>query len=463
VFNDWNIPVIILNLFSEEIIDRNRHFAILRSIFVYINSKSERITKTRNILLNDDSVAAIVVQEMVQKAHDISYRSIKKDNLFPLFVFKWRDEDIEDTNSIFTVDEVFNWIDFYFIESYKNTEPKNLVKHSLEKLFLDSEISIVPSQEFIPMNLTEEIRELVCTESGIVYSISNIFTSLKPFADYINAVNNELSSSYPYGSQMVQYGKKLSTSDYLYEKIQPEYNRILKLCSDQKESIPKLLRRDVGMRAVVFSFSELIRIKDEILGTNTSSPLNSIKINLLELSNLFSIVLNEIIEDDWFTNSSEKINLLQNIVYDSEDINDNYRIEKIKSSLGALIVVIILEYLDVLKNCNNKLCHDNPYLKTLVNCITIQEDKKQIYYSKLTDTCKRSYRKIHRSKYNNGEPALVSEFNTYKAHKDTTTPKKHAEVLNGFLDQIALHAAELQINLIKQSVENYLSSRKIKQ
>ena len=110
---------------------------LLFEFFIYINNKSQKINKAREILLDNEDINSVAVQELVQTAHD---NDIDKDenqtidiSSVPLVIFDWRGEEkhgrpIKGPASIFSVEEVKGWCKEYFLGDIKQKNSEILSK-----------------------------------------------------------------------------------------------------------------------------------------------------------------------------------------------------------------------------------------------------------------------------------------------------------------------------------------------
>jgi hypothetical protein len=123
------------------------------------------------------------------------------------------------------------------------------------------------------------------------------------------------------------------------DAVEAEYSHLCSSFSSIKEdSIPRLLSRDIGIRAIWSSFSILKEETDDYSGTTKDWK---------EFSKWYVGLVNQVIEDDWFEsfedNSKDNIKFLTHIAFSPSGQIINYKPSAVDKGLGAFVSMLILK------------------------------------------------------------------------------------------------------------------------
>jgi hypothetical protein len=345
-----SIPVVILGFSKfEEGPETPELLDVVRSTFVYINSKAQKINESRRILLDDESVNCVCTQEVVQYAHSNDqkdFEELEKDKM-PLMMVDWRGEEKEGKpqpipSSIFSVRDIKDWLHEYILGD-PETE-REVSRYIIPRLFLDDEVpsfnvSNFPLSHIDSKTVRENFKEYLLP--SVMYVLQNI----APFKKYISELRGlqgksieDAGSAARHAFKWVCFGK--SSFDTLNrDAVEVEYSHLCSKFSDIKEdNIPRLLSRDIGIRAIWSSFSILKEEVDDF--SNTTK-------NWKEFSKWYVELVNQVIEDDWFEsfedNPKANIKFLTHIAFSPSGQIINYKPSAVDKGLGALISMLILK------------------------------------------------------------------------------------------------------------------------
>ena len=355
VLESMSIPVVILGFTkysndaeSPDLLD------VVRNTFVYINSKSQKINESRRILLDDESINCICTQEVVQYAHtndQADFEDIDTHTL-PLMMIDWRAEEKEGRpqplpSSIFSVQDIHDWM-HEFILGNPNSE-NDVKKKIIPRLSLDHETPSFNFSNFPLIHLDSDTAR-GRFKKHLLPAVVNVLESIDPYQNYISELRNLEKSSIDQADTVarhafnwIKFGKS-SAATLNRDAIENEYNRLCSRFGSLKEdNIPRLLTRDIGIRAIWSSFSFL---KDELDNYKNKTH------DWLEFSNWYIGLVNEVIEDGWFKSyedlqddaqASNILKFLTYIAYATSGNVINYKPSAVNNGLGSLVVMLILK------------------------------------------------------------------------------------------------------------------------
>ena len=345
-----SIPVVILGFSKfEEGPETPELLDVVRSTFVYINSKAQKINESRRILLDDESVNCVCTQEVVQFAHSNDqkdFEELEKDKM-PLMMVDWRGEEKEGKpqpipSSIFSVRDIKDWLHEYILGD-PETE-REVSRYIIPRLYLDDEvpsfnISNFPLSHIDSKTVRENFKEYLLP--SVMYVLQNIAPYQKYIFELRELQRRSIEDSGPaarHAFKWVCFGR--SGSETLNrDAVEAEYSHLCSSFSSIKEdSIPKLLSRDIGIRAIWSSFSNLKEETDDFNGATK---------NWKEFSKWYVGLVNQVIKDNWFEsfedNSTDNIKFLTHIAFSPSGQIINYKPSAVDKGLGALISMLILK------------------------------------------------------------------------------------------------------------------------
>jgi len=345
-----SIPVVILGFSKfEEGPETPELLDVVRSTFVYINSKAQKINESRRILLDDESVNCVCTQEVVQFAHSNDqkdFEELDKDKM-PLMMVDWRGEEKEGKpqpipSSIFSVRDIKDWLHEYILGD-PETE-REVSRYIIPRLLLDDEvpsfnISNFPLSHIDSKTVRENFKEYLLP--SVMYVLQNITPYQKYISELRGLQRKSIEDAGPtarHAFKWVCFGK--SSFDTLNrDAVEAEYSHLCSKFSDIKEdNIPRLLSRDIGIRAIWSSFSILKEETDDFSGATK---------NWIDFSKWYVELVNQVVEDNWFEsfedNSQGNIKFLTHIAFSPSGQIINYKPSAVDKGLGVFIAMLILK------------------------------------------------------------------------------------------------------------------------
>jgi hypothetical protein len=400
VFDDWKIPAVILVVHKEEDVKTPDLLEVVRGVFIDINDKNQQLTKARKIILNDAAHVDVLCQELIEYSH-----SDKNPKRLPLFFFDWRGENDEAQTPVtflIGIEELNNLLVAYF--DFSEDKSKGLkLPNWLLKLGL-------PNEE-LNYDTNNQLRNYV--NNDFVPAFHSFFMELKYVQIYLSEIGKKIKGTE--GDYFINREKYGDSADYfdadMHEKIS-DYKLLVK---DEIKpiSIPYFLNLDIGLRAIVYCYSQKnIFEKVYNLLNNKNSDYTWMK-----HASFIAGLINAIISDNWFEKdkfSKDQKNLMSNLVYANSGQIINYRMEDVEKGFGALIVRI----------CINKSGIDEslPMINEIIENLT----------DLLLDTFKKDLRKQVRANVAptfNGTQKELNEEIKIRTEKEV---KKKAKILNDY-------------------------------
>ena len=340
-FRTWRIPVVVVSFRAGT--DQDEPPSVLdvvRNIFVYINTQAQKVNRTRQILLSDESVNAVCTQELVQLAHanDLAPFSERIHGRLPLLFYDWRGEESEMQRAhtpaaVKNIEEIHDWFEYYILgEDFSDRQEVALgidPAHRLHDAFHDKVLNHSDSKQ---------LRELARQE--VLPAVTYLLENFKPYRLYVTALR-ELEKKY----------EGLEESDlarYAFDELRFGTNRapepvkldVEKLLVGLKEEIENLksewlhspIHLDIGMRGIVCAFGNL----HSIFG----------RPEWIEYAEWFVKALNGLYDDGWLDlrRRTQQRALMQHIVEDHNETVVNYRLEDAESALGAYLQLLTTAY-----------------------------------------------------------------------------------------------------------------------
>jgi hypothetical protein len=380
-FNDWKIPVTILNIFK---VDPSANTAslleIVRKTFVYINSKSEKINFAREILLNDESVNYICTQELVQYTHenDILPFAQRNQSILPLMFFDWQgkvydNKGVEAPVSIMSIEEINFWFEEYLLGEDGSLDQKNELELVDLVPPLDSFGKDVALSHEDAHRVRSQFRQVMLP--GLLHLIQNF----SPYKNYITGCRSieedaiRRSDNAQHAFMKLRFGSYNAPPDQRYS-VEAECDNLKAKFQDLKKNIPSLIRMDVGMRGIIYTFGQSKLEFQSIKETVTS---------WLDYSKVYITEVNKIYEEGWFVHyddlNIDKKKILTYLVYDDAGGIINYKISQAKDGLGPLLLILVF--------------------KKLLNAGLIDDDDFTYIWGEYANTLRKAYEKGLRKHY----------------------------------------------------------------
>ena len=343
-FEDWKIPVVILNIFK---VDKTKKVAslleIVRKTFVYINTKSERINRAREIMLNDESVNSIATQELIEYSHKNDLKELDKrdNNIIPLIFYDWQGKvinkkQIEGPASLKSIEEIYSWFKEYLLgEDGDQTQAKELCLTDLTPP-LDGYGPKESLSHEDAKRIRVQFNDIV--QPGLMYLLQN-FEPYKKYIDKCRQIEIEAirrSDNAKHAFMKLRFGTHNADPDQ-DQMVKEEFNNLVEKFSELKNnSIDLIIRQDIGMRGIIYSFAES---KERLITFRNKS------IDWLSFSKEFTSIINEIYSKKWFKKyddlSAKHREILTHLIFDESGSIINYKLQQSKDALGSLIVIMV--------------------------------------------------------------------------------------------------------------------------
>jgi hypothetical protein len=421
-FSDWKIPVVILTIFQvDESQTPPSLLDMVRRIFVYINSKAKSINRSRELLLNDESVNSICVQEIISLVHkndniDISTR---KNDLLPLILFDWQGKVINHQRlvapaALFSVEEIVSWFHEYFLGPDGSKKQKN------ELELLDLIPPITEYDDKTVLSYSDSIRIRGQVNKILIPGVLNFLNHFSPFKKYIKEcrkLEKELTSADTSGIVQHAFFKLRfgthNAGDEVNEKISEKFSEISDKFKKLKEnSFDWLLTTDLGMRSLMYAFSKSREIYQDVKEDSISWIDFSI-----EYTEIMNVVYATGIFKKYNDLSKEHKGILEHLCYDGGVINSNYKVENVKDGLGTLLVLM--------------------FFTEMWKKDKISEDHLTEVWSDCSDLLQKSYQKGEKKKVRSAESdawtGSIKAFTTHVKQKAEKNASKRIEKLESFL------------------------------
>jgi len=344
----WQIPVVILGIFRADSVPAHEPASLLeivRTTFVYINSRAEEVNEARRILLDDERVQAVCTQELVQASHcndclPTAERSIKK---LPLMFFDWRGQvrwkkgegiDVSAPGSVLSISEVFNCLDEYVLGDTPNTVLQlEDLDPPMSENYLENGV--------LNQKDTARIRDRF---NHVLYpGLSSLLEGFAPFSTYVQRVRaletHEASQSEAsvhafqklrFGSHQAPPGQMSKLADESYDKVIDQLGVLRKDCFDE------LVDREIGLRAIISAFARLKTLRDSFAGQTLSWANHA---------EWFIPKLNKVYQDGWFKDfnalRADQRKALTHVCFDASGSIVNYKLTDVPKGLGALLALLI--------------------------------------------------------------------------------------------------------------------------
>ena len=344
---EWRIPCVILGIFKAKETGKTEGvLEIVRKTFVYINSYAEIVNASRKILLNDESVNALCTQELIQACHsnDVQKLEDRDESKLPLIFFDWRGETsdnriVRGPAAVKTIVEIHDW----FLEFLLGDDGGERQETVLE---LDD---VVPPLESFARDKQLTHRDALKVRNQyrktLAPGLVSFLENFSPYKDYIaqcRAIEREANekSDLAAGAFMkLRFGSCQASEDVLplvLEKYDDLVGRFEEL---KNSSFPELLSREIGMRGVMYAFSESQEHFDRLRGEVATWE---------EYAEWFCKAMNAIHEEGWFESydalGKEKRKLMTHIAFDGAGAIVNYKFNDIRNALGTLLVLFTFHY-----------------------------------------------------------------------------------------------------------------------
>lgn len=416
-FLSWSIPVV---LFSLRVMDaserRSTVLDVIRNIFVYINTQAKTPNASRQILLSDESVNDVCAQELLEYSHenDVKDYEHRVQDRLPLLVYDWRGEErggrqIKVPGSLKSIVEVRDWFEIYILGEDFSAEQKAALGiqpvDPLHEAFAIKHLSIHNSQE-----LRRLFRE------NVLPGISHLLEAYTPIKEYVKKLRgieqeyNQRSDIARYAFHLLRFGTHTGGSS-IEKEIKAVYNDILEDITDAITGLPDLLRKDIGMRGVIYSFGEMRKYYANMIDGSAT---------WVEYSKWFTDALNQSYGVGWLSHKKEKRRneLLLHVTHDHNETTINYRLDHAADALGAFMCLLVGAF--AIRDKDKDVFAQ------------LMEEKIERLYGTLLRGYKKEVRLLLKEDYPNGGKELND------AVKEVATDKveKHVQKLTNYLNKV---------------------------
>ena len=333
----WSIPAVIMCVVRESTAGHNHRVSYLdvaRSVFVYINTQARTPSRARQILLNDESPAAIIAQEFVQYSHEANIDDIGH---FPMSALRWRDgseASIGEKHKLLQLAEVYDLLEELMLGDRRGGH-----RAAAARLLAPLDSDGVRLQELLvvtSLNADEahEFRDLV--RESFVPAISALAVGLTPFrehAQHVRVIEKRLLADGERGSAALHAIRIGGAGDW---RNRPDVAQlVVKSVADMEKSvraIPELLRHDIGLRGVVSGFMQVLPLLREFEGDD---------VKFHSLVDLYFKGLNARLAEGWLVGVNERmVRHLRHVTRKESGAVSNYRLDDVADALGALCAAI---------------------------------------------------------------------------------------------------------------------------
>jgi hypothetical protein len=388
--DNWQIPVVILGIFRADNEPEHKPptlLEVIRTTFVYINTRAEEINEARRILLDDEEVEAVCTQELVQASHknDCSEPGALDQRKIPLMLIDWRGQmkweessgtsrDVSAPGSLLSIVEIYQWMKEYIFEAI---EPKIALN------FADLHPPLTDTYfESFKLSHTDAAQVRRQFQSIVAPGLSHLLENFVPFERYIKSVrglerDKQKVPFHPFAFQRLRFGRdNPSLTPAEVNGANAAYADIVKELERQRSAhLDALIDHTIGMRAVMHSFAELYKYRDSQSKTTLCWKKHA---------EWFVPKLNQVYQQGWFksfsTQSADIKKRLTHVCFDSAGEIINYKVNDVRKAFGAMVALLIVR----------QAIKDFPDAAT-------QEELWRIFEDGLESTLKKGYRRQVRS------------------------------------------------------------------
>ena len=333
----WSIPAVIMCVVRESMAGRNHRVSYLdvaRSVFVYINTQARTPSRARQILLNDESPAAIIAQEFVQYSHEADIDDIGH---FPMSALRWRDgseASIGEKHKLLQLAEVYDLLEELMLGDRRGGH-----RAAAARLLAPPDSDGLRLQELLvatSLNADEahEFRDLV--RKSFVPAISALAVGLTPFREHaqrVRVIEKRLLDDGERGGAALHAIRIGGAGDW---RNRPDVAQLVVTSVGDMErsvrAIPELLRHDIGLRGVVSGFMQVLPLLREFKGDD---------VKFHSLVDLYFKGLNGRLAEGWLVGVNERmVRHLRHVTRKESGAVSNYRLDDVPDALGALCAAI---------------------------------------------------------------------------------------------------------------------------
>jgi hypothetical protein len=329
----WSIPAVVICVIREKSQAGTQRISFLdvaRSVFVYINTQARVPSRARQILLNDESPAAIFAQEFVQHSHEGDIESLTH---FPMCALKWRDgteTDVGIGHKLLHIEEVHDLVNDLLLASV-GVRNREVAAHQLAQGERDgTRLAELMALSSLNPEESQELRE--CLRGSLVPAFANLIVRLTPLqrhAERLRIITRKLLDAEQPGREALNAIQIGGTGNW---RARAEVARLVTHAVKEMErstrSIPELFRHDIGLRGIVSGLVHLLPFLREQGGAGAT---------LDDLARRYVDALNERLAEGWLIGTTERmVRHLRHVTRNEGGTVKHYRLTDVPDALGAL-------------------------------------------------------------------------------------------------------------------------------
>jgi hypothetical protein len=334
---DWSIPAVVMCVVRESRSpnrDRVSFLDVARSVFVYINTQARSPSRSRQILLNDESPSAIIAQEFVQLSHEADIDSAAH---FPMSAIRWRDgteASIGDKHKLLQLSEIHDLFDALLLGDARGG------RREISAALLSSgsrkatRLAALLAKSSLNANEAHEFRELI--QDDLLPAFAALTVGLRPydeFAQRVRVIERRLADQGEPGNAALHAIRIGGAGNWrARSEVAQLVSRSVTEMGKNAASIPELFRNDIGLRGVVSGFGQALQVLREDQADDTP---------LVDLVDRYIGALNTHLAKGWLVGVSEQsARHLRHVTRNDAGGVRNYRFEDVPDALGALCASI---------------------------------------------------------------------------------------------------------------------------
>ena len=333
----WSIPAVIMCVVRESSAKRNgkiTYLDVARSVFVYINTQARTPSRSRQILLNDESPAAIIAQEFVQLSHQTNGEVTEH---LPMSVIRWRDgteSGLGDGHKLLAITEVYDLVEEVLLGEHRGGRRAGNARLLCEGAQDEVRLQELLCAQSLSAPEAREFRELASTQ--LVPALSKLFIGITPVQEHakkLRVIESRVARDGAVGIAALNAIRIGGAGNW---RSKPDIaQRVISTVRDMEISarvIPELLRQDIGMRGLVSGFSQALPLLREAAAK--PRPLD-------EHVATYVKAINQRLGEGWLVGTGEQMNRhLRHVTKNESGGVRNYRFDDIRDALGALCAAI---------------------------------------------------------------------------------------------------------------------------
>lgn len=346
----WRIPIVVVVFRGEERPKSlPRLVEVVRNLFVYINTTAQVVSPARQILLSDESPAAVCTQEVLERSHrnDLLPLRERDPECLPLLFFDWRGAEhagkqVRSAAAVKGVEEVRDWLLHYLLRPEADAKEEHPDEFTAE---VRTALGIEPPgplhDAFERGRLDHRSNTLLREHfrGHLLPFLEQVLQRFTPYRQYVSDLRR-LEDEYCAGpsADLARHAfdeMRFGTSrarDLILDSVRHERREIEgKIERLKKQHLHGLLRHDIGMRGVMSAFGALRgRLRDPSWAKYTPRFVEG---------------LNRLLAAGWLDpERGEYRKHLRHLATDHNGDIVNYRLHQAPDALGAYLELLVAAY-----------------------------------------------------------------------------------------------------------------------